>query len=322
MNSAEDYSWHPILRSILHHWVWKDKPFSKGQAWIDLILLAHHNPCKKLISGVLVPMEEGQLAWPKYLLAERWGWSRDKVERFLKTLEADAMIRQQTSQLTTIITLLNYKELRRLAFGKQGNEPDNGQDNGQGNAQVNDKTTHESQYKKKELKKEEIERDPAREASMFRPPVRSEEAVALAVQARLQQGETQADHDRAIAVLAIYPDIASSNNRPVAKGIPAINLLIPRIVKNRDYAWEEHAQLERDLNPSPVDAHKWAAGMPDPYALAGLRAASKAKETSNGQAANPGRSQRSPGGPAEGLGPRQAPAHAKAAREFPERLAL
>ena len=29
-----------IQTTIQNHWLWKDKPFAKGQAWIDLLLLA------------------------------------------------------------------------------------------------------------------------------------------------------------------------------------------------------------------------------------------------------------------------------------------
>lgn len=119
MASNDDYSWHPLHRSIQSHWTWDDKPFSKGQAWVDMILLAQFQPTKKLINGVLVPLEEGQLAWPKYLLAERWGWSRDKVERFLDALKVDHMASHQTSQRVTVITLLNYKGLRERAFNRQ-----------------------------------------------------------------------------------------------------------------------------------------------------------------------------------------------------------
>jgi hypothetical protein len=30
-----------IHREIMDHWIWQDKPVSKGQAWVDLILLAN-----------------------------------------------------------------------------------------------------------------------------------------------------------------------------------------------------------------------------------------------------------------------------------------
>ena len=30
--------WIKVSRAIQEHWVWDEKPFSKGQAWIDLLL--------------------------------------------------------------------------------------------------------------------------------------------------------------------------------------------------------------------------------------------------------------------------------------------
>ena len=35
--------WIKVSRTIQEHWVWDEKPFSKGQAWIDLLLLAKHS---------------------------------------------------------------------------------------------------------------------------------------------------------------------------------------------------------------------------------------------------------------------------------------
>lgn len=41
--------WIKIHRDILYHEIWSDKPFSKGQAWIDLILLANHSDNKCMV---------------------------------------------------------------------------------------------------------------------------------------------------------------------------------------------------------------------------------------------------------------------------------
>ena len=38
----ENTGWIKTYRSILKHWIWEEKPFSKGQAWIDMLLLASH----------------------------------------------------------------------------------------------------------------------------------------------------------------------------------------------------------------------------------------------------------------------------------------
>ena len=34
--------WISIHRKILNNILWQDKPFSKGQAWVDLLLITNH----------------------------------------------------------------------------------------------------------------------------------------------------------------------------------------------------------------------------------------------------------------------------------------
>ena len=41
--------WVKTYRSLTDHWVWQDKPFSKGQAWMDLLLMVNHCEKKVLI---------------------------------------------------------------------------------------------------------------------------------------------------------------------------------------------------------------------------------------------------------------------------------
>jgi len=108
---------HPIHRKLLDHWLWKDKPFARGQAWIDLILMANHAPSKFMYNNVVIEVKEGQLFRAKLQLAKRWGWSRGKLNRYLARLETEHMMIQQTVQQGTLITLLNYNHLRRTAFG-------------------------------------------------------------------------------------------------------------------------------------------------------------------------------------------------------------
>jgi DNA-binding GntR family transcriptional regulator len=102
--------WIALQRTITNHWIWDSEPYSKGQAWVDLLLHANHTDAKITIKGSLINLERGQQARSQVTLSEQWKWSRDKVKRFLKLLENDGMIRQQTSQLTSIITICNYKD--------------------------------------------------------------------------------------------------------------------------------------------------------------------------------------------------------------------
>ena len=84
--------WISVHRKIEECWVWFDEPFSKGQAWIDLLLLVNHAPKKCVVDGVLTEIGEGERLTSIRKLAERWQWSRDKVTKFLSILEKDEMI--------------------------------------------------------------------------------------------------------------------------------------------------------------------------------------------------------------------------------------
>jgi hypothetical protein len=90
--------------------------FSKGQAWVDLILYATYKERKVYSGGQIITLKPGQLIWSKRSLCKRWKWSSPKLERFLGVLEADKMLIQQTIPQTTLITLCNYYKLRNSCF--------------------------------------------------------------------------------------------------------------------------------------------------------------------------------------------------------------
>ena len=52
--------WIKLDRQICDHWLWKDQPFSYGQAWVDLLLNANHKPAKILIKNKLVEAKQPQ----------------------------------------------------------------------------------------------------------------------------------------------------------------------------------------------------------------------------------------------------------------------
>jgi len=97
-----------VHRSIWDHWLWDDKPFSKGQAWIDLLMLANHKEDKFVYKDQVMEGKRGTVYRSLSFLAERWGWGRDKVSRFLKQLESDGMVAVHTSTHRTTITISNY----------------------------------------------------------------------------------------------------------------------------------------------------------------------------------------------------------------------
>lgn len=99
-----------LWRAVQDDPLWTEKPFSKGQAWVDMILLANWKDSHFFSRGIRVDVRRGQMAWSVVSLAERWGWSRNKVLRFLDYLEAEHQIEQQANNVTTLISLKNYEK--------------------------------------------------------------------------------------------------------------------------------------------------------------------------------------------------------------------
>lgn len=100
--------WVKLHRSITDNWIWRDKPFSKGQAWLDILMECNHKPWKVNIGLTVIPIERGQKLWSIKDMAERWGWSRKKVSSFLDVLEADNMLHQKRTSKYTLLTIVNY----------------------------------------------------------------------------------------------------------------------------------------------------------------------------------------------------------------------
>ena len=97
-----------VDRSLLEHYLWLEKPFSKGQAWIDLIGLANYEDGKTLYRDKLVICKRGTVYRSISFLAERWGWGREKTRNFLNLLESDNMITVKATTHQTTITIENY----------------------------------------------------------------------------------------------------------------------------------------------------------------------------------------------------------------------
>lgn len=104
----ENKGWIKTYRQLQDCWVWQEKPYSKGQAWIDLLLLANHRDKKILFNGNIITVQRGQYLTSMVKLAEKWGWGRPTVLKFLNLLEKDKMITRNSDNSKTLITIENY----------------------------------------------------------------------------------------------------------------------------------------------------------------------------------------------------------------------
>jgi hypothetical protein len=109
-----------LQRKISENWLWLSEPFSKAQAWVDLLLLANHADGSFFIRGVKVVIKRGQVGKSEESLSQRWKWSRGKTRAFLKLLETEQQIKQLKSPILNVIEILNYDFYQKL-----NNRPNN-----------------------------------------------------------------------------------------------------------------------------------------------------------------------------------------------------
>lgn len=110
--------WISLHRQVWDNWVWKDKPFSKGQAWIDLLLMANHEDKKVLIGNQLITVKRGSFVTSIRKLCDRWGWSNTKVRSFLSLLEQDGMLIVKSDAKKTTLTIANYSDYQDSNISK------------------------------------------------------------------------------------------------------------------------------------------------------------------------------------------------------------
>ena len=88
--------WIKIDRQILENFLWQERPFDRAHAWIDLLLMVNHETKKLVVDGKPITVERGQTLTSVRKLAHRWGWSDNKVRRFLQMASEENMIRCST----------------------------------------------------------------------------------------------------------------------------------------------------------------------------------------------------------------------------------
>ena len=105
---STDKGYIKVFRDVRDNWVWEDKPFSRGQAWIDIIMMMNHKDRETLYNGRMIIVKRGSRITSLRKLAERWGWSMHKVSDFLNILEDTGMISQKRDSKKTLINVIKY----------------------------------------------------------------------------------------------------------------------------------------------------------------------------------------------------------------------
>lgn len=116
------YGWISIHRKIQDNLIWNDKPFNRGAAWVDLLLLANHEDKNVLFNGSIIEVKRGEKITSLRKLSERWGWSREKTKNFLILLKSENMIDFKTDHQKTTYKIVNYNVYQNEDVDKRATE--------------------------------------------------------------------------------------------------------------------------------------------------------------------------------------------------------
>ncbi len=100
--------WIKLHRQIMENDIYFEERFTRAQAWVDLLLLAAHTEREISIRNVTIYLKPGELAYSQRTLAERWRWHRNTVANFIKELEKRGMIYHRKTNITTVISIINW----------------------------------------------------------------------------------------------------------------------------------------------------------------------------------------------------------------------
>lgn len=107
-NTVDDLGYICLWRKMIENPIWTSEPFTRGQAWVDLLMMANHKDSYFYVRGNRIDIKRGQVGRSQKYLSERWTWSRTKVNRFLNDLEKEQQIKQQKSNVINTIEIVNY----------------------------------------------------------------------------------------------------------------------------------------------------------------------------------------------------------------------
>ena len=112
MAKKKDDTWIKLNRSLMSHKVWLGEPFTRGQAWVDLLMMACYADTDTTYNGKVIHVKRGQIRTSIRYLAKRWKRSVGWVDRTLKTLKMLKMCDTNGYTDGTLITIENYAKFQ------------------------------------------------------------------------------------------------------------------------------------------------------------------------------------------------------------------
>lgn len=151
----------PLSRKSFEHFLWTEqRELSRFEAWLDLLQSARFEEAEtgRMIGGSFVKWKRGELPASLRFLAERWGWSKNKVDGFLKVLVSEQMIVKRTADGTaqTVITVCKYDSYNVKSKSKGHQKDIEGTAKGQRGDKTNKENKEKNNTNSIELRKKEF----------------------------------------------------------------------------------------------------------------------------------------------------------------------
>ena len=97
-----------LYRKIIDNDILQQRPYTRRDAWIDLLLHANYEPKEVWIKNTKYICDVGEQLRSQRNIAEHWGWSRGRVRTFLTLIQNQAMITFKNEPHTTRIKIVNW----------------------------------------------------------------------------------------------------------------------------------------------------------------------------------------------------------------------
>lgn len=129
--ARKNENWVKVYRSLMNHDIWLDgEPFTRGQAWVDLIMMACFKETDNAYRGKLLHLSRGSIRTSVPYLAKRWNRSENWVRKTLQILQGMQMVYTVGTARGTLITIENY-----ASFQGQGHTEGSAKGSAEGSAE-------------------------------------------------------------------------------------------------------------------------------------------------------------------------------------------
>jgi hypothetical protein len=102
-----------VDRALFDHPLFAAEPYTEREAWTWLIGEASWGERRKRVGNATIVLQRGQLGTSVRKLAERWQWSKSRVDRFLARLRDENMIATDAGTGALLVTVCNYDAYQR-----------------------------------------------------------------------------------------------------------------------------------------------------------------------------------------------------------------